>query len=314
MNTLKTAVCAIGILLGLPCPNIHAAFPPGYRLMAGSGSPDGTLGILEPAGVPDEAFWKTHNLVAETKSGRVIGTLEGVPGMKQMNHGGAEARWSADGGLLLWFVDGKWGPRTVTFVGVENNGIVRQVDLIKQGYAKILKKAKSAFPKAYAAAVKQNQGNGAAYPEGFTVALTLKNNGAVLPAEFVVTMTSNPKGIEDFPKQAELDGYLFGTLTKKWEIRWGKSEIFNSTTLERLAYDEEGASEVLAHQWDATLESLNGKQREKLTANQQEWETRIQGMEESWPLAGSVSVGLATTMRSDAYLERDKTLSDMSKK
>lgn len=314
MNASRIFTCLIGIVLCLPTLHIQAEIPQGFRLMEDSESPDGKFGVLEPADVPDEAFWKSRNLIVETKTDSIVGAVEGVPGAKRMNHGGAKAKWSQDSGLLLWIVDGKWGPRTVTFVKIAEGEILRQSDLIKAGYAEILKRSKAAFPKAYAAALKQNQGSGSAYPGGFTVAVTLQSPEAALPANFVVTLTSNPKGIEDFPKQAVLEGYLFGTLTKTHKVKWGRSGFFDATALERLISDEEGSSEVLAHQWDATLDSLPKERRKKLGREQEEWENSTNKLEEFWPVAQSVSPCLVYVLRIEEYEKRTEALSAMTPK
>ena len=312
MNAFRTFVCLIGILLCLPAHRIQADYPQAFRLMEGSESPDGKFGVLEPEDVSDKDFWKSRNLIVETKPESVLGAVEGVPGAKRMNHGGAKAKWSKDSGLLLWLVDGKWGPRTVTFVEIADGKIIRQSDLVKAGYSEVLKRAKTAFPKAFAAASKQNQGSGSAYPGGFTVVVTLQYPVAALPANFVVTLTSNPKGLEDFPKQAVLEGYLFGTLTKTHKVQWGRAGFFDATALERLISDEEGSSEVLAHQWDATLDSLPKDRRKKLGREQEGWENSTNKLEEFWPVAESVSPCLGYVLRTEEYEKRTEALSAMT--
>lgn len=58
--------------------------------------------------------------------------------------------------------------------------------------------------------MKANKGSGSAYPDGFTVNVesTLDGKKPTLPFPVLVTLTSNPKGIEDYPKGAELNAEM----------------------------------------------------------------------------------------------------------
>jgi hypothetical protein len=87
-----------------------------------------------------------------------------------------------------------------------------------------LARTKAAEPKEYETAKKQNAGNGAAYPDGFTVdvepdtgALSVndKRPPLSLPLRIHTTLTSNPKQIADFPN---LDSEMDGTVNKDGTI------------------------------------------------------------------------------------------------
>ena len=80
----------------------------------------------------------------------------------------------------------------------------------------ILARSRKAKPRKYAAAKKQNAGNGTAYPDGFTVSVTvLGEEGAPLtfPLFLHAQLQSNPKEIENFPKNAELTSEMEATMS-----------------------------------------------------------------------------------------------------
>lgn len=295
----------------LAIASADAEFPPGYQIMEDSASPDGAMAVIEPAErMSDGELEKARNHLVRVDGKAVIGEIEGVAGRKHMNHGGAEAHWSAAGDRLLWIVEGKWSPRTVTMIEIKDGGIARQSDLIKAGYAEILKLSKAAHPKTYAAAVKANNGNGAAFPDGFTVSLMLKDNNAKLPARFLVSMTADPKARDGFPDAAWLDAFLFGTLTEQMRIEWGDFGAYDARSSERLAAELEGAEEGLAHQLDAVMQKLSKKERAELEAEQALWEKSITEIDEDWPVAGSLTTTVSEKLRYDATRRRVKQLAD----
>ena len=289
----------------------RAELPANFQIMEDSRSPDGSMAVIEPAArMSDGDIEKWRNHLVRVADLSIIGEIEGVAGRKHMNHGGAEAHWSAAGDKLLWIVEGKWSPRTVTMIEIKDGKIARQSDLIKAGYAEILKRSKAAHPKTYAAAVKENSGSGSVFPDGFTVSLTLKENEAKLPARFVLTLTADPKAREDFPDTARLDAFLFGTLTERMSIEWGDFAAFDAAGAERLASELEGVEEDLAHQLDAVMEKLSKKERANLTKEQARWEKTVEEIDEDWPVAGSLTSTVSEKLRYDATRMRVKQLDD----
>jgi hypothetical protein len=186
--------------------------PAGFTIPEKTLSPDKHFGVL----VPDEQRCDAgeKNKLVEVSTGRVLAVIAGEPGMKRMNHGGVDpTRWSADSSLLLWRVDGKWFPRALVLIQLKDSEVRWQLDLLKTAQQEILARARKAAPKKYAAAKKQNAGNGSAYPDGFTDDVTTDGEDTAsveLPVRVHVTLTSNPKEIEDFPKDAQLDAMLEG--------------------------------------------------------------------------------------------------------
>lgn len=297
--------------------SLRAEIPANFRIMDGSASPYGSLAVLEPVGeaAQGDAFWKLRNQLFDTKSQSVIGAIEGVPGMKQMNHGGASARWSSQSDLLLWYVDGKWGPRSATFVQIKEGKITSQLDVVKAGYDELLKRAKKAYPKTYAAAKKRNEGSGSALPDGFAANVSLKelpdNALPKFSVEFVVTMTANPKGMEDFPAAADIEGFLFGKLDTDLKIKWGESAIYNAAARERLFSEGEGADEGIAHLSDEVATSLSKEAKTKFEAEMKAWDDAMIAADDKWPVRGSVSTCLGEKLRQDASEKQIEKLEGM---
>jgi hypothetical protein len=174
--------------------------PKGFTVPDDSRSPDGHYGVTVPIRDehPDDDD-KARNSVIDMKSGRVLGAIHATTGWDHMNHGGVlPARWSPDGSLLLWTVDGKWFFSALVLLKIEKGQIAWQTDVLKAAQQAILARAKKAAPAKYAAAKKANAGNGSAYPEGFSVDAVVKGD-IEFPLKVEVAMTSNPKGIPDEP-------------------------------------------------------------------------------------------------------------------
>ncbi len=126
----------------------------------------------------------------------------------------APPRWSEDSSLLLWKVNGKWFPDALVLVKLQNGNEKWQLDLLKTAQQAILERTGKAAPQKYKAAKDANDGNGAAYPDGFTVDVTTdgENSKTVsLPLSVHVDLTANPRQIENFP--ANLDSYLDAIVT-----------------------------------------------------------------------------------------------------
>lgn len=117
-----------------------------------------------------------------------------------MNHGGVlPCRWSPDGSLLLWEVEGKWFPDALVLLKFNNGTLEWQTNILAAAQKESLSRTKNAAPEKYAEAKKANAGNGSAYPEGFTIDVVAMNPIA-LPLCVWAALTSDPKEIEDFPQ------------------------------------------------------------------------------------------------------------------
>lgn len=194
----------------------------GYVIPPGTVSPSNRYGVsvfdntVNP--IPDEI--EDNNLI-ELSSGRVIGRIDADAGIMHMNHGGIlPARWSKDSSLLLWEVDGKWSPRALTLLKVDNGKIQWQLKVLEAAQQAILSRTRAAAPAKYAAARKYNHGSGSAYPDGFTINVrvegdkerggpkeNVKGKPISLPLKVHAELTSNPKEME-WPEEAQLDSEL----------------------------------------------------------------------------------------------------------
>ena len=208
-SLLLTIVVTANIAVVAP---VKSGPPPGFIIPKSTLSPEKEFGILVPEQKSFDAGEK--NKLVKTSTGDVIAVIVGEPGMENMNNGGvAPTRWSSDSSLLLWRVDGKWFPRALVLIKLNGDKVEWQLDLLKTAQQEILAQASKEAPKQYAAAKKQNAGNGSAYPDGFTIDVTMDGEDetpVTLPLLVHVTLTSNPKAIEDYPEDAQLEANLEG--------------------------------------------------------------------------------------------------------
>lgn len=201
---------------------VYLVFSVGLSLSAeilnGSVSPDGQLAITIPTiDELDENFDAVRNQIIETKNRKVVVTIEGKAGRPDLNHIDTNFAWSQDSLNLLWTVEGKWGPLAVVHLAFEPKGAVRQVNLREAGCREILQRLKDARPKEYTAAVKQNEGNGEFYPEGFTIDFLFDRKSPTLPIPFQIGLTANPKEIEGL---TVLQAFMTGLLNADGELEW----------------------------------------------------------------------------------------------
>ena len=215
---------AIACLLAAACPGqgpqaqtrISLRLPPGRTVPALTRSPDGRYGVT----VPSLELWNEapgQNQLVDLTTGRVLATLCGRSAPLSANHVDVEApNWSADGSLLLWRVAGKWSPWALVLVRIRHGRALWQRDILRVAQQAILTRTKRVRPRQYRAAVRQNEGNGFVYPDGFTVdvAVNVEPGGRLsLPLKVTATLTSNPKRIPDYPKEAQLDSVLSAFVT-----------------------------------------------------------------------------------------------------
>jgi hypothetical protein len=199
-----------GLILG-------SQFPKNFGVAKSSVSPDGRYGVLAPADWENyEEDGKPQNRLVEMKTGTVLSTIQAETGLVHMNHGGIlPARWSPDGAYLLWTVDGKWTPRAIVLLKIENGQVKWQRDLLGLNQKEILARTRKAAPGKYAAGKKANQGNGGHYPDGFTINVSVNGEDdkpLQLPLSIHVQLESDPKAIEDFPKKANITSEMLSTI------------------------------------------------------------------------------------------------------
>jgi hypothetical protein len=189
-------------------------FPEGFGVEKSSVSPDGRYGVLVPLDFDHFDENEHENKLVEIKTGRSLAVIDGGTGKAGfLNHSGiAPSRWSSDGSYLLWKVYGKWSPRALVLLEINNGKLQWQRNLLKLMQQEILARTRKADAKSYAAAKKRNAGSaGDYYPEGFTIDVIAEGEAEAplsLPLNLRAELTSNPKAIEDFPKDAEVNTEL----------------------------------------------------------------------------------------------------------
>ena len=215
----------------------HSAFatflPNDYIIPQETLSPSGHYGFTVPI---DKILGDTknvHNSLVDIKAEKVIAVVDTWPGYDhRLNHvERVPPWWSEDESLVLWKVHGKWCPEALVLIKL-NHGVQEwQLNLLTIFQKKILERTRAAAPKEYEAAKKRNAGNGAAFPDGFTVDVevvgesdphpifTYENSKETkslyqrpalkFPIEVHTTLTSNPKQIENAPTlSTEMDGVV----------------------------------------------------------------------------------------------------------
>jgi hypothetical protein len=215
-------------IVALLAASAVAVPPKGYSVVPGSTSPDGTLAVI----APDEPTDRPHaDQLVELATGRVLAAL--VSPTAALHDGQLELlpRWSADGALLAWYVDGKWGSWALVLVRVEHGAVTAQIDARELAVREVLATVQRTHPAAAAAAKRAGAGEGAWFRDGLAIdvrpaGITETDAGRVvprpaLPLPLEVTYTSNPKQLDSYPAAARLDGTLalaidaHGTLVRR---------------------------------------------------------------------------------------------------
>lgn len=219
------------IAVGMMGSAFAQTLPKGYIVPDNTLSPDKKYGVTvfdnEKNEMPDEV----KSQVVEVKTGRALGTIEGVGALTNMNHDEViPTRWTADDSALLWLIDGKWGYSVEILIHLKDGKITSQVDVMAPLQKEILKRTKAVVPKEYAQVKKDGEGDGSWFKDGFAIDCVPdgKNDGTDGPLKFPllyhVFLTSNTKGLEDV---INVDSHMTallnedGTITVK-EFHMGK--------------------------------------------------------------------------------------------
>jgi hypothetical protein len=181
-------------------------------------SPDHRYGVMVPVFHIDQAAETDDrkNKVVELQTEHVVAVIQADPGYdRPLNfHEVGPSRWSPDGSILLWKVNGKWNPDALVLLKIQKNSAKWQLDLLKTAQQAVLASTRKAAPEKYLAAKKANAGNGSAFPDGFTIDVTTDGEDSKtvsLPLTVHADLTANPKEIENFPN---LDSHLDAVVTE----------------------------------------------------------------------------------------------------
>lgn len=190
------------------------SLPDGYIISKETVSPSHRYGFMVP--VFDTLYNNdtVYNALVNRKTGQVITKVNADTAFDhRLNHTGlVPPWWSEDESLVLWKVTGKGAPSALVLIKLQNGTQAWQLNLLTAFQKEILSRTRAAAPEKYEAAKKSHIGNGAAYPDGFTVDVepNIKSDAKLkLPLEIHVSLTSNPKQIEDIPNlDAEMNGVV----------------------------------------------------------------------------------------------------------
>jgi hypothetical protein len=206
---IRTLIAISGFLFAsLTCAD---KIPPEYVVLRCTISPDGRFGVLVPK-LEElghlQMTYRPQNQVIELATGDVIAVIRtDKVGPTYQNRGGVlPARWSSDNSLLLWQVDGRFFRDAVVFLKFSNGKLEWQSDITRAAQAECLLRTRRAEPKLYARAMADRVRNGEAYPDGFSVQVSVISD-LKLPLQVRATLTSNPKA---FDEPALLESSLLG--------------------------------------------------------------------------------------------------------
>ena len=175
--------------------------PAGYSVPTDTLSPDHRFGVTVPKHEYPQELDNPENNVINIQTGIVIGTiLQEFPAFDRTSHGELyPCWWKANDSQMLWQVEGKWGKRAVVLITLKDKKTIVQIDLLKKMQDAILVSTMRSIPGPFQEAEKENQRNGQAYPDGFTVDAVLNSNGGPMsfPLRFQVFLTADPKANVD---------------------------------------------------------------------------------------------------------------------
>ena len=209
---LAASACAFG-----------QSLPKGFTIPEDTLSPDKRFGVTVPDifNSPDDA----RNSLVDARTGHVLAVIQaGNVGYSRMNHGEIlPCRWSSDGSVLVWQVDGKWSDDALVVVKLQAGKVAWQTNVLKLGEQAILDRTKRAAPKKYGKVRETNVGMGtmgphqvggvddprSAYPEGFSIQVDVVGP-VTFPLHVTAELTSEAKpGVSMFRYlQSHLTGVL----------------------------------------------------------------------------------------------------------
>ena len=165
-------------------------FPAGFAVPTSTLSPDKRYGVLAPADFDHYDETKHQNKLVEVNTGRRLAVIDAEPGKAGfMNHGEIRpSRWSADSSFLLWEVGGKWSPRALVLLKIEDGKVKWQRNLLKMAQKAILTRTRKFLPKNFAVFT------------AIDVQVTGKEDAPLSPPLAVhAEFDSNPKAMEPPP-------------------------------------------------------------------------------------------------------------------
>jgi len=211
----KDSAAAQGQVSPTPWPQSTSTplshLPTSFSIPTSTLSPDHLYGVTVPIFDVNRSdiMNDSQNQVVEVATGRILAVIHGLTGYnRSLNFRETlPARWSPDGSILVWEVDGKWFPNTLVVLKIENGEARWQTDIMKVAQKAILDRTEKAFPEKFAAAKKANAGNyGSAYPDGFAIDVDVTGQIS-FPLHIQAALTANPK-----LDSTDIDSHLEGAI------------------------------------------------------------------------------------------------------
>lgn len=173
-------------------------------------SPNRRYGVTVPVYYFDDPNNVSNKLV-EVKTGLVLTPIRAHVGYdRRLNFlEVGSTRWSKDSSILLWEVNDKWMDAALVLIKIKNGRAAWQLDVLNTAQKAILERTKKASPKTYLAVKGDGSGYGSAYPDGFTVPVSVPGE-LTFPIAIHAELTANPKKIENYPNNldSKLDGMV----------------------------------------------------------------------------------------------------------
>lgn len=220
-------VLTAALLCTLAGSAVARNLPDGFTVVPASISPDGKLGVIAPD--LDHVKDREHqNKLIEIASGKVLAVIDADTAFEHQNHTTLSPKWSHDGSLLVWYVEGKWGSYALVLVRLEHGAVTSQINARELAVAEALRAAKQANPMAYTAAKQEGKDDGSWFRDGFAIEVrpeALETPKLALPMKLVIEMTSNPKEMNSYPKAARFSGKLTGVVGADGKLTFSKLAV-----------------------------------------------------------------------------------------
>jgi hypothetical protein len=206
------------LALSLVAATAAAAPPKGYAVVPKSTSPDGKLAVIAPDDPRDNEQTTHDDKLVELATGKVLASLVSPTAALHESNLDFEPRWSADGTLLEWYVDGKWGSYALVLVRVAHGSVTEQIDVRELAVHEVLADVQRTHPSAAAVAKREGAQSGWWFRDGLAIDVkptgtNVRDDGLdvprpALPLSLEVAYTSNPKELDSYPAAGKLDGKL----------------------------------------------------------------------------------------------------------
>jgi hypothetical protein len=224
---MKQLVLTAALLCTLTGSAIARNLPDDFEVVSASLSPDGKLGVIAPD--RDHVKDRDHqNKLVEIATGKVLAVIDADTAFEHQNHTTLSPRWSDDGSLLVWYVEGKWGSYALVLLRLEHGAVTWQLNARDRAVQEALRAAKQANPTAYAAAKQEGKDEGAWFRDGFAIDVRPEELDATkiaLPLRLVIEMTSNPKDMDSYPSAARFSGKLTGVVGIDGKLTFSKLAV-----------------------------------------------------------------------------------------